>query len=431
MQNQAWRRAFWLLVALVVFAPPVATLAFQTPADALQSALGSIPAPQPVEIRPRLFVAYGALVAASTLGILYLYRGRPFVVYWIVSWSMLAASYTLNARGYADVRVGSVMIGLSQLLTVWAAGLLLLSVDDFSKKSARRWTVPLQIGAAAAVWFLAAPFVLPLSAVLYTGPAACAVLLGWAGLRYGQLAKRTPIIGAFMMSAALGVMSLLNFAGAVLTYRLAWATSYTNALLAFSIVTSIFIALGMHLLVFEDMTDEIRRTNLALATANEQIKQMAITDPLTGCFNRRFFDEIGRREMQRHRRYGKPLAVVFVDINRFKYLNDRFGHDMGDTVLRTLGGMLRRHVRQSDYVIRWGGDEFLLLLTCTVTEAAGKAEELKAAFAVERDAAGLPPETALSIGVAEVEGTAETLGNAIRLADSEMYRDKVVERAEL
>jgi len=431
MQNQAWRRAFWLLVALVVFAPPVATLAFQPPADALQSALGSIPAPQPVEIRPRLFVAYGALVAASTLGILYLYRGRPFVVYWIVSWSMLAASYTLNARGYADVRVGSVMIGLSQLLTVWAAGLLLLSVDVFSKKSARRWTVPLQIGAAAAVWFLAAPFVLPLSAVLYTGPAACAVLLGWAGLRYGQLAKRTPIIGAFMMSAALGVMSLLNFAGAVLTYRLAWATSYTNALLAFSIVTSIFIALGMHLLVFEDMTDEIRRTNLALATANEQIKQMAITDPLTGCYNRRFFDEIGRREMQRFRRYGKPLAVVFVDINRFKYLNDRFGHDMGDTVLRTLGGMLRRHVRQSDYVIRWGGDEFLLLLTCTVTEAAGKAEELKAAFAVERDAAGLPPETGLSIGVAEVEGTAETLGNAIRLADSEMYRDKVVERAEL
>jgi diguanylate cyclase (GGDEF)-like protein len=206
------------------------------------------------------------------------------------------------------------------------------------------------------------------------------VLQGWAAFRYGHLARRTPIIGAFMMSAALGVMSILDFTGAVMTYRLDWAASYTNALLAFTIVTSIFIALGMHLLVFEDMTDEIRRTNLALATANEQIKQMAITDPLTGCYNRRFFDEIGRREMQRHRRYGKPLAVVFVDINRFKYLNDRFGHDMGDTVLRTLGGMLRRHVRQSDYVIRWGGDEFLLLLTCTVTEAAGKAEELKAAL---------------------------------------------------
>ena len=430
MQNQAWRRAFWLLVALVVFAPPVATFALQPPTDALQSALGSIPAPQPVEIRPRLFVAYGALVAASTLGILYLYRGRPFVVYWIVSWSMLAASYTLNARGYADVRLGSVMIGLSQLLTVWSAGLLLLSVDDFSKKDTHRWNIPLQAGGAAAIWFLAAPFVLPLSSVLYTGPAACAVLQGWAAYRYAGLARRTPIIGAFMMSAALGVMSVLNVAGAVMTYRVDWAAAFTNPLLAFSIVTSIFIALGMHLLVFEDMTDEIRRTNLALATANEQIKQMAITDPLTGCYNRRFFDEIGRREMQRHRRYGKPLAVVFVDINRFKYLNDRFGHDMGDTVLRTLGSMLRRHVRQSDYVIRWGGDEFLLLLTCTVDEAAGKARELKAAFTIERDAAGLPEDTGLSIGVAEVGANAETLGTAIRLADSEMYRDKVGERAE-
>ena len=430
MQNQAWRRAFWLLVALVVFAPPVATFALQPPTDTLQTSLGSIPAPQPVEIRPRLFVAYGALVAASTLGILYLYRGRAFVVYWIVSWSMLAASYTLNARGYADVRLGSVMIGLSQLLTVWSSALLLLSVKEFSRRDPHKWNVPLQAGAATAVWFLAAPFVLPLSAVLYTGPAACAALKGWASVRYARLAKQTPIIGAFMMSAALGVMSVLDSAAAVMTYRLDWATSYANALLAFNIVTSIFVALGMHLLVFEDMTDEIRRTNLALATANEQIKQMAITDPLTGCYNRRFFDEIGRRELQRHRRYGKPLAVVFVDIDRFKYLNDRFGHDVGDTVLRTLGGMLRRHVRQSDYVIRWGGDEFLLLLTCTVSEAAAKAEELKAAFAVERDAAGLPPDTGLSIGVAEVENTAETLGNAIRMADTEMYRDKLAVRAE-
>jgi diguanylate cyclase (GGDEF)-like protein len=210
-----------------------------------------------------------------------------------------------------------------------------------------------------------------------------------------------------------------------MTYRPEWAGAYANALLAFNIVASIFIALGMHLLVFEDITGEIRRTNLALAEANEQVKTLAITDPLTGCHNRRFFDEIERREMQRHRRYGNPLTVVFVDINRFKDLNDRFGHDTGDNVLRTLGALLRRHVRQSDYVIRWGGDEFLLLLTCTVTEAAVKAGELKAAFSVERDAARLPPGTGLSIGVAEVEQSADALASAIRLADTAMYRDKL------
>src|SRR5437773_8211524 len=167
MHARALQRAYLLLAALIVLAPPVVTFAFQPAPDVLHGAvdaLRSIPAPQPVEIRPRLFVAYGALVAASTLGILYLYRGRAFVVYWILSWTMLAASYTLNARGYADVRLGSVMIGLSQLLTVWSAALLLLSVDEFSKKDPHKWSVPVQAGAATAVWFLAAPFMLPLSA---------------------------------------------------------------------------------------------------------------------------------------------------------------------------------------------------------------------------------------------------------------------------
>src|SRR3954471_15011700 len=182
MHDRTWRRAFLLLVALILLAPPVVTYALQAGADVLHglNALRSIPAPQPVTIRPRLFVAYGALIAASTLGILYLYRGRAFIVYWIVSWSMLAASFTLNARGYADVRLGSVMIGLSQLLAVWAAALVLLSADAFSEDEPHRWNAPVQAGAATAVWFLAAPFLLPLSAVLYTGPAGSAILCGWA-----------------------------------------------------------------------------------------------------------------------------------------------------------------------------------------------------------------------------------------------------------
>src|SRR6266850_5724185 len=112
MYGRSWLRAFWILIAVVVVAPPVATFALQPSTELLRGvdALRSIPAPQPVEIRPRLFAAYGALVAASTLGILYLYRGRAFVVYWMGNWMLLAASFALSARGYADVRLGSVMI---------------------------------------------------------------------------------------------------------------------------------------------------------------------------------------------------------------------------------------------------------------------------------------------------------------------------------
>jgi diguanylate cyclase (GGDEF)-like protein len=400
----------------------------QSSPDLLQGVVQRIPEPPPVVIRPRLFVAYGALIAASTLAILYLYRGRGFVVYWIISWTMLAASYTLNARGYEDVLLGSVMIGLSQLLAVWSSALILLSVPPFAKRDRERWSIPVQAGAATAVWFLVSPFVVPLPAVLYTGGATSALLRAFASARFARIARRTPIVGAFMLSGALAVMSVLDAIGAVIVYRPEWNNSYANILLAFTIVLSIVIALGMHLLVFEDMTDEIRRTNLALAAANEEVKRLAITDPLTGCYNRRFFDEIGRRELERHRRYGKPLSVMFVDLNRFKHLNDRFGHDTGDHVLRTLGALLQRQVRQSDYVIRWGGDEFLLLLTCTAEEGAVKAEELKAAFAQERDASSLPADIGLSVGVAAVEESAETLSHAIRVADAEMYRDKLAER---
>ena len=87
-------------------------------------------------------------------------------------------------------------------------------------------------------------------------------------------------------------------------------------------------------MTFEDMTYELRRTNQRLETAQSKLRRMVITDPLTGCRNRRFFDEIIGRELQRHRRYGIPLSLLFVDIDRFKAINDTLGHEVGDDVLR-------------------------------------------------------------------------------------------------
>jgi diguanylate cyclase (GGDEF)-like protein len=99
-------------------------------------------------------------------------------------------------------------------------------------------------------------------------------------------------------------------------------------------------------------------------------------------------------------------------------------------VLKTIGALLRRHVRESDYVIRWGGDEFLLLLTCGLPEARRKANELKRAFDLQSETATLPDGIGLSIGVAAAQEDADDLGEAIRLADSRMYRDKLGERVE-
>ena len=386
-----------------------------------------IPSPVPMTISPGLFAAYGALIAAAMLVLLYLYRGRAFVVYWIGSWILVAGSMMLAARGYEDARLGSVVLGLGQLLAVWSAGLMLLAAEAFPDDPLR-WTIPLKVAAATAVWFLAGPFVVPLRVMLSTGPGLAAVLFGWASFRYFKLGRRTRHLGAYVICAGTLLTCATNTAAAGVVFDVDSSAAAFNRLLAFNIVISMFVALGMQLLVFEDMTDELRRTNYDLAHANREIKNLAITDPLTGCHNRRFFEEIERREIQRHRRYGSPLSIVFTDVNHFKRFNDTMGHETGDRILKTIGTFLRKQVRESDYVIRWGGDEFLLLLTCAYGEAQRKAMELKAAFARERATGSLPAGIGLSIGVASAPVDADSLADTIREADSRMYQDKMTER---
>lgn len=414
-----------LLIALAAMAP--LTVWAAQPGPGLLGTLDvfrGIPAPTPVVIQPRVFAAYGALMTAATLTTLYVYRGRAFIVYWIGSWLLFAGSLTLLSRGYGDVRLGSVMIGLAQLLAVWSAGFTLLAAGAFPD-APLRWNAALRAAAASAVWFLAAPFALPLLAVVSTGSAASAALFGWAGARYLRLTRRTRYIGVMVIGAGMVLLAVSNTVATAIALDVAGTDRALNALLGFNIVINMFVALGMHVLVFEDMTDELRRANRELALAHQEVQRLVITDPLTGCHNRRFFDEIQHREFRRHVRYGAPLSVVFVDVNHFKQLNDTMGHDAGDQVLRTIGALLRRLVRESDYVIRWGGDEFLLLLTCTTEEAGRKAGELKAAFERERRSAALPDGIGLSVGVASASDEAQNLTDAIRLADGRMYQDKM------
>ena len=387
----------------------------------------AIPSLLPITISPGMFAAYGALIAAAMLMVLYLYRGRAVVVYWIGSWLLVAGSMMLLTRGYDDARLGSVVVGLAQLLGVWSAGLMLLGAEAFPDEPLR-WTGPLKVAAATAVWFLAGPFIVPLRVVLSSGPALAAVLFGWASLRYFQLGRRTRHAGAYVICCGMTMTCATSVAAAGAVVNAAWGAAAFNPLLAFNIVISMFVALGMQLLVFEDMTDELRRQKRDLELANREIKNLAITDPLTGCHNRRFFEEIERREIQRHRRYGAPLSIVFADVNHFKRFNDTMGHEMGDRILTNIGAFLRRQVRESDYVIRWGGDEFLILLTCGYGEAQRKATELKVAFERERVAGSLPDGLGLSIGVASAPVDADSLAETVREADSRMYQDKMADR---
>jgi diguanylate cyclase (GGDEF)-like protein len=418
------------MVATIAIAPPMATAQTSIAHLLDPDAIRGIPVPGPFTIDPPAFAAYGALLVGAMLTLLYLYRGRMFIACWVGTWLLAAGALGIVAQRHGDPAVSRLLTGVAMLLTVAAAGLVLLAARAFPQQGIHWRTTIKWIGLAAA-WFLVSPFVLPASVTVGTGVLAAACLLGWSGVRYLGIAKRMRHTGAVLVGAGLLLIALANpSVGAATLMVDASTAAAVSRLAAFNVITGMFVALGMHLLVVEDMIGELRRTNSELGAAHDEVKRLAITDALTGCHNRRFFDEVERREIQRHRRYAWPMSVLFADVNHFKRLNDSLGHDRGDDVLRIIGALLRRQVRESDYVIRWGGDEFLLMMTCTEAEARAKAAELKAAFDRERTAAGIPDYLGLSIGVAAVPRAADTLRDAIRNADSRMYRDKLSVRGQ-
>ena len=117
----------------------------------------------------------------------------------------------------------------------------------------------------------------------------------------------------------------------------------------------------------------------------KEIHLLAATDSLTGIVNRREFTSILESEISRARRYGTPLSLVMYDLDHFKQVNDSYGHDVGDHVLQTVAGLVKRNIRDIDVEARWGGEEFMVLMPQSDIRAAGKAaEKLRNAIANHR-----------------------------------------------
>ncbi|MFO8034998.1 MAG: diguanylate cyclase, partial [Candidatus Bipolaricaulota bacterium] len=123
------------------------------------------------------------------------------------------------------------------------------------------------------------------------------------------------------------------------------------------------------------LREELKRVRL-----EEKLRDQATRDALTGLYNRRFLNEVLEREMARAKRYGHPISVIMADIDDFKQINDRFGHLKGDQALREVAGLLQESIRQSDYVFRYGGEEFVVLLPETADRAGEVIERLEEAI---------------------------------------------------
>jgi two-component system cell cycle response regulator len=120
----------------------------------------------------------------------------------------------------------------------------------------------------------------------------------------------------------------------------------------------------------------------SLKNAYEKIRVLSITDKLTGCYNRTYMDEYLAKEIKRAKRYHRPLSLLLTDIDHFKRVNDSYGHQAGDLVLRNFVAIIRKDLRKDvDWIARYGGEEFLIVLPETDFESAmGLAERLRKAI---------------------------------------------------
>ena len=169
----------------------------------------------------------------------------------------------------------------------------------------------------------------------------------------------------------------------------------------------------------------------ALGLANVQLRavlrEQAIRDPLTGLLNRRYLEEILVHELRRASRDRYPVGVIMLDVDHFKHVNDTYGHDAGDAVLRALGALLRGMVRAGEIVCRYGGEEFVLILpTAALPAVINRAEIIRrevSQLQIMHRELELPPIT-VSLGASVVTDAHASVNEALTRADAALYAAK-------
>jgi diguanylate cyclase (GGDEF)-like protein/PAS domain S-box-containing protein len=180
-------------------------------------------------------------------------------------------------------------------------------------------------------------------------------------------------------------------------------------------------------------TIKLSLTNLEL---RDELRQQSIHDPLTGLFNRRYLDEVLPRELDVAQRRNASLCVVMLDIDGFKQFNDRLGHGAGDALLREFSQMMRNHLRKSDIVCRYGGDEFVIIMPdSSIHDTQERIERIRVllkGLPKISSSEKIPDIISLSAGMAFMPDHGNTESELLRAADKAMYiakksgRDQVV-----
>lgn len=185
---------------------------------------------------------------------------------------------------------------------------------------------------------------------------------------------------------------------------------------------TLYLNLGICLLITGVV---VMLMNLSLSRYQRRIEEMASTDKLTGLLNRQAYDILMDKLMAEYARQPRPVSMLLLDLDHFKPVNDQYGHAMGDRVLRSVASQLRQVLRKSDIAVRWGGEEFLVVLNnCALDEARQIAEKIRQRIAQEcLEVEGKRLALNVSIGVSQFSGT-ELPDQTISRADAGLYQAK-------
>lgn len=192
----------------------------------------------------------------------------------------------------------------------------------------------------------------------------------------------------------------------------------TGAVELQTLATTLNDAAGKLAGTHEQLEAEVARRTEELSAANERLEKLALTDPLTGLYNRRYLDQALALEVTRQRRQKRPFSLLMIDVDHFKTFNDTHGHPKGDEVLRELGRVIQGSLRASDIVARVGGEEIIaVLLDVELPAAATAAENVRSA--VEQVG-----KVTVSIGMASWPKHGETADEVVEAADRALYASK-------
>lgn len=345
----------------------------------------------------------------------YKQRGASWYAWWSATLLLACAATGLFAmRGFTadlfSIGLGNIML-FAAFVCNWQAARV------FNHR--RPWWMP--IFAVPALWIAAClipgfientPYRVVFSSLIAASLLWLAAAEMWSG-RHERLPSRWPIIvlystfGLFFFSR-IAMVGMLPFPFGALPMQPGSVAAF-NLIMFFHtlLITVLIVAISKERLEFDQ-------------------RMKAQTDPLTGALNRRAFMDRGGRLVRRHGIEGKPLCLLFLDLDHFKSLNDRFGHSGGDDVLIRFVALVHENIRPTDFLFRIGGEEFCCLLPDTVEAQAHRvAERIRHQFeGTVVEVAGAPARSTVSLGIASTDTFGYDLDALMRRADMAVYSAK-------